>query len=178
MHEFIDTYVKLLIAMISFVIPLMVLLLSVFSKGASAIKKKYEQEQQELEGIIANQLANVVDYTTISKTINKSSKSLRWCKRINKYKLNLLNPIRQLCRIVISLFLALTLIMLDMIIKDKAFKLYNHLLSVFLIIGSFVCLFIGIVCLLQVGWISIHTKTIMEESLNPTNLSKEDSNIK
>ncbi len=173
MHEFIDTYVKLLIAMISFVIPLMVLLLSVFSKGSGVIKKKYEQEQEQLEAIIASQLANIVDYSTIGKTIKKSSRSLTWCKIKNQYKLKLLNPIRQLCRIVISLFLALVLIMFDMIIKDKYFHLYSHWSSVTLIIGSITCLIYGIICLLQVGWISIHTKTIMESETNSTKLDKE-----
>lgn len=159
--------------MISFVAPIMVLLLSIFSKGISLIKKKYEEEQKQIQTVIANQLANVVDYGALSKTIRKSSKSLRWSERWNNYKLNLLNPMRQLVRIGCALGLSLILIMSDMVIKDKTFGLYHHGLSVTLIILSFLFLVMGMIFLLQIGWVTILAKAIIAEDETAEKLGKE-----
>ena len=162
MHEFIDTYVKILIALISFVAPMMVLLLSIFSEAIVNVKDKYETEQKNIRNVIANQVSKRDDYTDdIEKFISKSLRKLRWSKLKNNYRLNLLKPKRQVIKIFSGLALSIGLIMFDMIIKDKSFNMYHHKLSEWLIFSSFFIFIVVITFFMQLGWAIINAKSVI-----------------
>lgn len=176
MHEFIDTYVKILIALISFVAPMMVLLLSIFSEAIVIVKTKYEEEQKNIQEVIANQANTKGNYADLSKVIRKSLRRLWWCKIWNEYRLDLLKPKRQVIKIFTALAASIGLIMGDMIVKDRFFNWYNHRLSVWLILLSFIAFIVAIIFFMQLGWAIINAKSVLSEEKKEEKIYKEKTN--
>lgn len=178
MHEFIDTYVKILVALISFVAPIMVLLLSIFSEAIVIVKNKYQEEQINIKSVIMDQAGRKDDYAEFGQIIKKSLRKLRWCKVWNEYRLNLLKPKRQIIRIFSALSISIGLIMFDMIVKDKYFKMYNHNLSVWLIVLSFSTFIIAVIFFMQLGWAIINAKSVISAENKSEKINKENIIIK
>lgn len=170
MHDFIVTYVTLLIAMISFVAPVMLFLLSIFSHGIAIVKRKAEEEDQQIQKLLTSQLQNNGSNVDL---ITKSSQTLTKNKKKNADKINLLNPKRQIIRVYAWLFSSLACVMADMLLKDKSFKLYNHYVCMGLMFGSFILLVVSLLILLQVGWEIIDTKAMIAEEETAVKLGKE-----
>ena len=156
MTGFIDIYAKLIIAVVSFIAPLMVYLLNVYSDGIVMVRKNATEELRQFKAILSSQLIDSEQLTT--KLIRKSTSTLKRAESDSERKINLLTPKRQINRIFSSLFAALFFVMLYMLSKDESIVTYKHYLSVILLSLSLVCFLCGILILRQVAWISIETK--------------------
>jgi heme/copper-type cytochrome/quinol oxidase subunit 3 len=174
LHDFVITYANLVIAMITFVAPIMLFLLSIFSHGIVVVKKKADEEKRQIQTLLTFQLTQQGS-TDVNTVVGKSYKSLRDNEEIINKKLNLLNPKRQIVRTFSFLFSSLTLIMGDMLLKDKAWKVYSHWGSVSLILGSFLSLAYALYILHQVGWEIIDTKRILAEEATAVEIKNEGS---
>ena len=172
MHDFLDIYIKLVIAIISFIAPLIIYLLSVNSDGIVIVREKANEEKRQLEEILRGQMNSGNLFDGIIEESNKAIKKTN--KNITR-KSNLLNPKWQILRIFLSLFFALAFLMLHILVKDKDCFMYNSSrhLSIFLLIASFVCELGGILILRQVAWAVIETKEEVAKKNREKELQKE-----
>jgi len=159
--------------MISFVAPIMLFLLSIFSHGIVIVQKRADEEMRQIRTLLAIHLTSRNQTIDGNVAIAKSYKDLNKNEKLNKKKLNLLNPKRQIIRTFAFLFLSLGLIMADMLIKERAWKLYNHWLSVSLLLASFISLGYSMIILWQVGWEIIDTKRIIAEEEEAEKINSE-----
>lgn len=168
MNSFLDIYVKLVIAVISFIAPIIVYMLSVFGDGIAIISRKAKEEEYQITNLLRVQADSQGQLD--AKIIKRSSKLLQDSEKENKRRLNLLTPHRQIVRVFCPLILALVLIMFDMVVKDPYFNMYNHTFSVGLIGLSFISFGIGILWLKQVAWTIIDTKRVISEDKAAVNV--------
>ena len=140
MHDFLDIYTKFIIAIISFIAPVIVYLLSVFSDGIAVITRRSKEEENQIGTLLRKKMVDEAANIDV-KLIDTSNTALKESKAKNNRRIKLLDPQRQIHRIFCTLFVALFFIMLDMVVRDPQFGIYNHKLSVFLILLSFVFLF-------------------------------------
>jgi hypothetical protein len=87
---FLDIYVKLIIAIISFIAPIIVYLLSVYSDGIAIIRRRVREEENQIAQLTKTQISeNVEDFRVI---IAESTKDLQNLEKRNRHRLNLLTP--------------------------------------------------------------------------------------
>lgn len=159
MNGFLDIYVKLIIAIISFIAPLIVYLLSVFSEGTAILTRKAKEYEMQIANLLRVEMEGVgAGQSFDPKIIEENSRLLKENEKEYTKRLNLLNPHIQLVRIFIPLLSALGFVMADMLTKDPAFKIYNQYVSMGLILLSFTCFYYGIKFLRQVSKEIIDTK--------------------
>ena len=156
MTGFIDIYAKLIIAVVSFIAPLMVYLLSVYSDGIVIVRENAAEELKTIKKILAAQIAESEQFN--SQQIKDSTDALKKAEKQSRRRTNLLNPKRQIYRVFITLFTALLFVMFYMLSKDPFICPYNHYISVLLISVSFLCFMYGMYILRQIAWTSIETK--------------------
>jgi hypothetical protein len=174
MEHFLDVYTKLLIAIISFVAPLIIYLLSVNSDGIVIVRDKANEEKKQLEEILREQMNSGNAFDGI---IEESNRSLTKTNKNITRKSNLLNPKRQILRIFLSLFLALVFLMFWMLLKDSLIFNYSKTLSIIFLLSSFAFEIIGILILRQVTWAVIETKEEVAQKTREKELQKEQKII-
>ena len=87
---FLDIYVKLIIAIISFIAPIIVYLLSFYSDGIAIIRRRVREEENQIAQLTKTQIfENVEDFRVI---IAESTKDLQNLEKRNRHRLNLLTP--------------------------------------------------------------------------------------
>lgn len=162
MSGFLDIYIKLIIAIISFITPLTVYLLSVFWEGTAILTRKAREYEIQIATLLSAQMQDLANGQNFDPTIISSSgKLLRENEKMYTKRLRLLNPAVQLKRIFIPFLLALLFIMADMIIKDPSFGWYDKDLSLGLIFLSIVSFIVGMTFLEEVSTEIIRTKQMI-----------------
>jgi hypothetical protein len=127
MGNCIDIYSRLIIATITFVVPIIINLLSTFSDG----EKRRKELAKTVEDEVGKQAVEEVQVNPekIKETIDKTSKKYQQLEKKTKNELRLLNPIVQFWNIFSSLGLSFGLLLFDFLIRDNVWGLYNHKLS-------------------------------------------------
>lgn len=160
MNECIDIYLKLIIATITFVGPIIIVLLSTFNAGENRRKALAVQTEHEISKRLAEAVATNPE--TIREAVDKTSEEYKEIDKKTKSELNKLNPIRQFWCIYGSLATALFLLGLSFIIRTNTWNTYNHSLSVVVLTSSFLVYILALFFIIQVFYTIIRTKKIIE----------------
>ena len=172
MKEAIGVYSMLVIAVISFIAPLIAYLLSMASEGMAIIRRDNEIREKEIQDLITK-LTHVGTFD--KENLNKELRRLNRTERDGAFRIRLLTPHRQIYRVFSSLFGALLFIMVDDLIKDHHFcSLYNHVLSIILISLSIICFIVGMLILRQVAWAVIRVKQMLAENKSAITLTPNE----
>lgn len=160
MNNFIDIYSRLLIATITFVVPIIITLLSTFAAGENRRKELAKKTEEE----ISKQAAEAVQTNpnNIRETIDKTSKQYKEIDKKTKSELDLLNPIIQFWYIFSSLSLAFMCLIFDFLVRDNIWELYNHRLSVILLLVSILSYGSALFFIIRVLYTISKTKKIIE----------------
>lgn len=174
MEGLLDIYTKLIIAIISFIAPVIVFMLGIFTEGIPIVSRRSEEESRQIRKLLGLSFSN---QKTNSKILEKSIKQLKKVESKNSRRIKLLTPGRQIYRIFSSLLLALLLMMCYHVVKDVSFDIYNHWLAVSLLIGSFISFILGGLILRQIAWAVIDTKQIIaaEKSAEPIRANDDET---
>lgn len=157
MEGFVDLYARLIISVLSFMAPLIVYLLSVFSDGVAIIKRRSKEETNQIGELLLSQInVNFPDGFDL-KVVDQSNKALKRTKKMNAVRLNLLDPKRQIYRIFSTLFMSLFCIMLYKTCDPFTWMGYT------LVASSLICFVVGLLILKQVTWAVINIKEIISQ---------------
>ena len=151
MAEAIDIYIKLLIAILSFIAPLIVFMLSISNDGMAEVRQRAIEEQKVWDEIRAREGLIQSVKELVSTAQASAAKSL-------KIKINLLNPKRQIIRIFLLLAGAIFAIVGEKVNKLFAANGHCDWLTRILAVLSILCFIYGIWVLQQVTWAVINTK--------------------
>lgn len=154
MDGFIDIYSKLIISILSFIAPVIVYLLSVFSEGITIIRRKTNEEKSQILNLLKMQVQSA---SFNSRDLDASNKALKGLDLNNGNRTNLLNPKKQIVRIFTPLFLALVFIMIVKLINTISWD-YKEYISYTLVFLSLICFGLGMNYIKQVAWVIIETK--------------------
>jgi len=139
MEEALSLYSFLILSLIGFVSPILILLLSVFSTGASIVQKKSEDEKEQAEANLRDSMDKKDSKEDVNiKNIDESLKKLKKTKRRAAVTLFYINPRLQIIFIFIPLLISFFLILYasTLIILSDLFYLII-LLSVLLLLYVF-----------------------------------------
>lgn len=157
MEEIINIYTKLIIAIISFIAPLIIYLLSIFNEGLAYLKEESETELQQLDKIVKEHLQT--EGIIIHKIINDFDLIYKKHELKLADQKNLLNPKRQIKRIFSVLFIALSfLLVYQLADKQQWLEAYNALLLAFLFSLSITASLTGLFFLKKVAWVIIDVR--------------------
>jgi hypothetical protein len=160
MDSCIDIYSRLLIATITFVVPIIITLLSTFAAGENRRKELARTTEEEISKRAAEEVQT--NPQKIRETIYKTSEQYKQIDKKTKSELALLNPIIQFWYIFSSLSLALVCLLVYFLVIKDTWKLYNHNLSIiFLLISGFSYL-VAIFFIIRILYTISETKKIIE----------------
>ncbi|MCH8304552.1 MAG: hypothetical protein IIB94_05415 [Candidatus Marinimicrobia bacterium] len=112
MEEALSLYALLILSLIGFVSPILILLLSVFSTGASIVQKKSEDEKEQAEANLKDSMDKKDSKEDVNiKNIDKSLKKLKKTKRRAAVTLFYINPRLQIIFIFIPLLISFSLVL-------------------------------------------------------------------
>lgn len=121
MKEAIQLFGFLVLAVLGFVSPIIVLLLSMFREGIRKLAAQYESERTQSEKNINAQLRKMGrSKTTDDSAIESSLKELRSIKKTAEAKLSYLDPKKQVIRLFIPLILALLGVALTLLLIETS----------------------------------------------------------
>ena len=107
MNNIINLCASFILTLIGFVIPILTILLSLFSEGTKALILKYETEKKQSDENISNELkkkesGQELDYKSLEKTLKKLNKN----KKVAEEKLGYLKPIKLVAKISLPLIIS------------------------------------------------------------------------
>lgn len=166
MQEALDIYIKLLIAVISFIAPLLINLLSIFSDGVAVKKRKLKEFETQTAKLLKDQINE--EGANVPALVNENSTVFRERAVSIQTQLDLLDPKKQVLYIFPLFFLSLLLIIVNQLVVDKKnmewlFQNCPFWLSTGLILLSIVCAFFGVKRLKNVFWAIIEVKQEIAE---------------
>jgi F0F1-type ATP synthase membrane subunit b/b' len=162
MTEFLDTLTRLIIAILSFLAPVVVFLLNVFHKGITLLSKQYEVETKQIQELIRQQAATPDG--KFSEIMTKSTKELRKSEKKAQRIKNRLNPKRQVRLLFLPLIASITLLMIDFLIRGNVLNLYNHNLSCVLITLALLSFLCACYVIKNTTWAIIEAKQSIDEN--------------
>mgnify|MGYP001218861962 CR=1 FL=1 len=125
MKDCIDIYSRLLIATITFVVPIIINLLSTFRDNEKAriekTKLKEEEVGKKLLTEINNNPGNLIDI------VNETHQEYKNTKRETESELNRLNPLKQFWNIFICLTISMFFLLLYHLTKENNWNLHAYL---------------------------------------------------
>ena len=160
MTECIDIYSRLIIATITFVGPIIILLLSTFNEGERRRKDLAKQTEDAISNLAAQELQD--NPSNIRETINRTSEEYRKIEKKTNKELGRLKPIKQFWLIYGSLASSLFLLTFRFLIKDDFCGLKNHNLSIFILILSVLSYIASLFFIIRVFYTIIETKKIID----------------
>lgn len=167
MHELLDIYIKLIVAIISFIAPLLIHLLSVFSAGVAVKQRRWEEYENQSNRLVREEIN--VPGANVSQLIKQNSDDFQKRKLENDKQLALLDPKQQIRAIFPTFFYSLVLIMLTRVLCDNTtyhilktlpkWCEYTHtIILLALYLGSFIFAVKGVYGLKNVVWAIIDVK--------------------
>lgn len=128
MDKCIDLFSRLLIATITFVVPILINLLSSFSEG----EKRRKELSKLTEEALTKQAAEEMQSNPASSkdTITKTHSELKKNDKKTKSELSLLDPITQFWAIFTALTFSFVMLNLSYIIRENKWNSYNRTLSI------------------------------------------------
>ena len=160
MENCIEIYSRLLIATITFIVPIIITLLSTFAAGENRRKELARTTEEEISKSAAEDLQ--ANPHNIRETIDKTSEQYKKIDKKTKKELALLNPITQFWYIFSSLSLALFCLISYFLIVNDTWKLYNHNLSIVLLLISGFSYSVSLFIIIRILYTISETKKIIE----------------
>lgn len=142
---------------------MIVFLLSMFSEGIATCKRWAEIQRTQIVTLLAAQVNPPQGMVFDARIVTQSTKQLNSNEASNKRRSKLLTPTRQILRIYSTFLFSLLCIMIRQLVKDKSLNIYDHSLSVWLIVLSLLSFIGGVLILRQVVWAVVHTKQLIAE---------------
>jgi hypothetical protein len=143
MEKCIDFFSRLLIATITFVVPIIINLLSSFAEGEKRRKELSKMTEEALTKQAAEEMQTSPE--TLKQTITKTHIELQKNEFKTKKELELLNPITQFWKIFAFLIFSFCMLGLNYLIRANQWGLYVHIYSILTmatsILGYLVALF-------------------------------------
>ena len=161
MEDCIDIYSRLIIATITFTVPIIINLLSSFTAGESRRRELFSTVEENISKQTAQELQSNPE--KIKETIAKTHQQFKLNDKKTKEELSLLNPISQFWRISISLFISLLFLMINYLVRSNTYNLYNHNLSVLTILTSVISYCISIYFIIRVLYTITKTKKLVDQ---------------
>jgi hypothetical protein len=161
MDKCIDIYSRLMIATITFVVPIIINLLSTFTEGEKRRKALAKEIAAELDTTALKKIQANPENTR--KTISETHKQYQEIEKRTNSKLLLLNPLAQFLRIFIALAFSFLLLVFNYLIRSDYWNLYNHTLSIFTLIFSLMAYCIGLFFIIRILYTISETKKIIDK---------------
>lgn len=167
MKEVIEIYTKLIVAIISFIAPLIIHLLSMFSEAVFNIKRLADNELKQLNELTQKQIQNPGNGNSMQDIIQKSNSQYKEREHKLKQRLDVLDPKKQIKKIFPTLFFSLVFIGLYYLANSQIWhKEYNDQICWLLILLSVIFACLGISFLKKVAWTVIEIKEEIAQELN------------
>lgn len=124
MEKCIDLFSRLLIATITFVVPILINLLSSFAEGEKRRKELAKVTEEKLTKQAAEEMQ--ANPENVKETIAKTHNQLQKNDKATQKELDLLNPIIQFWNIFTSLVISFLALVLNYIIRGNQWHLYTY----------------------------------------------------
>lgn len=160
MEKCIDLYSRLLITTITFVVPIIVNLLSTFTSGEKRRKELSKDTEENLSRQTAQELQ--ANPHSIKETIQRTYGQFAENDKKTKQELRLLNPIIQFWTIVTPLCVSFILLLFSYLIKSNYCELYNHYFSASILILSVISYKVALFFIIRILYTISRTKKIVE----------------
>lgn len=128
-----DIYVKLIIATLTFVAPLMVLFISLFSKAATEKNLDQQESEKKLREEMKQQLAEGYDPLELAQAV--TSKRIRDAQ-LTQIEIRLLNSKRQVVRIFRPLAWSLVLVAIGVYLRKDGGPHLQHYWPIFIVTSA------------------------------------------
>lgn len=120
MQEALDIYIKLIIAIISFIAPLLIHLLSVFSDGTAIKTRRFDEFKKKSELLMKEKINSAEN--DLAELVKEDTSAFEKRKDENNKQLALLDPKEQIRKIFPVFFYSLVLIIFNRLLSDSAVK--------------------------------------------------------
>jgi len=160
MEKSIDLYSRLLIATITFVVPIIINLLSTFTSGEKRRKELSKVTEENLSKQTAQEIQ--ANPATVKETVTKTYGQYAENDKKTKQELKLLNPIIQFWTIAIPLFCSFVLLFFAYLVKANYCDLYNHYLSLSILVTSVIFYIIALCIIIRIMYTISKTKKIVD----------------
>ncbi|MFA4852443.1 MAG: hypothetical protein WC599_07990 [Bacteroidales bacterium] len=163
MNELIDIFIKLHIALITLLVPMLIFYINYASDAKRAKDDAYDKKIKELQKNA--QLDNSGDTKKFANQVTDLHTKIALLNAQRVLDLKRLNPFRQMKRIYGMLLSSFILIILDVAVRNNIILPYNHYLSCILIALSIILLIITSVLIWNVAIVAIKSKEDIENIL-------------
>lgn len=161
MEHCIDIYSKLIIATITFTVPVIINLLSSFTAGESRRKELFSSVEENISKQTAQELQSNPE--KIKETIAKTHQQFQLNDKKTTEELKLLNPIEQFWRIAIALFISIVSLMVNYLIRSNTYDMYNHYASVCTLLISTFAYCVSLYFIIRVLYTITKTKKLVDQ---------------
>ena len=160
MEKCIDLFSRLLVATITFVVPILINLLSTFTAGENRRKELEKDTEEQISKRAAEEVQSNPE--KIKETIGKTSQEYKLNSKATKKELDLLNPIIQFWKIFISLLISFGSLSIAYIIRENHWNLYNHMTSISALSLCVVFYGVALFFIIRILYTITKTKKIIE----------------
>jgi len=159
MDKSIDFFSRLLIATITFVVPIIINLLSSFAEGEKRRKELGKTTEEALTKHAAEEMQASPD--TLKATITKTHNELLKNDLKTKKELELLNPIVQFWKIFAFIVFSFCMLGLNYLIRGNQWDIYNHKFSILTLTASILSYLIALFFIIRILHTVSKTKRIV-----------------
>lgn len=160
MEKCIDIFSRLLIATITFVVPIIINLLSTFAAGIQRREKLAKATEDEIK----KQLLEAVQENPekIRQTIDNTSKQYKEIDKRTRAEIALLSPLVQFWNIFIALLASFILLIFNYLIRSNTLNLYSHILSILTLLACGLSYLFALFFIIRILYTITKTKKITE----------------
>ena len=163
MHDLIDILIKLQVAVITLLVPMLIFYINQTSNAKKAKDDAYDLKIKELQNSAQLDSGDPEKFTN---HVNDLHTQIAGITNQRKQDLNLLNPLRQMKRIYGALLTSFSLIIVDVAVREGVIFPYNHYFSCALITLSIFLFALTARLIAKVASIAIKSKEDVENILN------------
>lgn len=166
MNNIIELYGTLILTLLSFIVPILTILISLFPQGIKSLALKYENERKQSEENISNETNKIkkeegLDYKALTKTL----KTLQNKKTEAELKLQYLKPKKLMLKTAVPLLVALIGVGVALFPGSLSVILLVLFFSLLAFISGLMAIFVSITVLFEVGEIVNNAKNSNDEKL-------------
>ncbi|MFZ1528154.1 MAG: hypothetical protein WAT19_05350 [Ferruginibacter sp.] len=163
MHDLIDIYLKVQVAVITMLVPLLIFYINLASNAKKAKDEAYDRKIKELQSESQLDGGDTKEFT---KKVNDLHSKIVQLSVQRQVDLNLLNPIKQLKKIYSTLLASFGVILIDIAMRNEVLLPYNHIGSCILIAISLVLFGVSAYLIGKVALVAIKSKEDLENEIN------------
>lgn len=162
MEKVIDIFSRLLVATITFVVPILINLLSTFTAGENRRKALAKNAEEEISKRAAQEVQTNPD--KIKETIGKSSQDYKDNEKKTKKELRLLNPLIQFWIIFSLLSISFLSLCVNYLVRNNWLNWYSHRLSFCTLLFSALAYLWSLFYIIRILYTITKTKKIIDSN--------------